>query len=93
MFNQLLLWEYFGGLVDVELGQIIGIEQWPSILVRSCEHHRQEATGARASDDVKIVCDPSIRPVQFLHGDRAGNTVPVFLSKHKTSISYRSQGK
>lgn len=61
----LLLWEDFGRLIDVELGQILGIEQWPPILW-CCEHRCQEATGARASDDIKVVCDPRIRPIQFL---------------------------
>lgn len=63
----LLLWEDAGRVFDVEFGQFVGGEQWPVVLVWSSEHRRQEATGARAGDDVEVVSDPSIRTIQFLH--------------------------
>ena len=63
----LLLGEDAGRVGDVEFGQFVGGEQWPVVLVWSSEHRRQEATGARAGDDVEVVSDPSIRTIQFLH--------------------------
>jgi hypothetical protein len=67
----LLLWEDFGRVVDVELRQILGVEEWPStsvmVLARGREHRRQETTGARAGNDVEVVGDPSVRSIQFLH--------------------------
>ena len=61
--------EDFGRVVDVELRQILGVEERPSVLARGCEHRRQETAGARAGDNVEVVGDPSIRPIQFLHTD------------------------
>ena len=63
----LLLWENFGRVVDVELRQILGVEEWPSILVRGCEHRRQETTGARAGNNIEVISNPSIWAIQFLH--------------------------
>ena len=63
----LLLWEDFGRVVDVELRQILGVEEWSSVLARGCEHRRQETAGARAGNNVEVVSNPSIWSIQFLH--------------------------
>ena len=59
--------EDFGGVGNVEPRQVLGGEQWSSISVWGCKHRSQEATGASASDDIEVVCNPSIWPIQFLH--------------------------
>lgn len=67
MSLSLLLPEDFGRVLDVEPRQVLGGEQRPFVRVRGREHRRQETAGARAGDDVEVVRDTSVWPVQFLH--------------------------
>jgi hypothetical protein len=73
--------EDFGGVVNVEPRQVLGGEQRSSISVWGCKHRSQEATGASSSNDIEVVCNPSIWPIQFLHIGTAqwmdsGDTIP-----------------
>ena len=86
----LLLWEDFGRVVDVELRQILGVEEWSSVLARGCEHRRQETAGARAGNNVEVVSNPSIWSIQFLHRQiprTQRHQLPICMKKEQYTMA------